>query len=55
VGRAGRIPNSSPSTGRSVEAHLRTSPWNWSSLSKNGVGKGSYLEVMSDRYAGREC
>ena len=52
-GRAVRILYSSPSTERSVEAHACTVARNSDWLSKHGVGKGTYLEVMSDRYAGR--
>ena len=52
-GKMGRIPYSSPSTGRSVEDHIRTVRWNSDSSFKTGVGKGPYLEVVSDRPAGR--
>ena len=53
LGRAVRIPYSSSSTEESVEAQVCTAGWNLVWLSKYDVGKGTYLEVMSDRYAHR--
>jgi hypothetical protein len=53
MGRAARIPNSSSSTVQSVEVHLSTRDRNSGSSCKNDVVKGPYLEVVSDRYAGR--